>query len=458
MCPLNAHIAIVVSPDGYEAHALDDGSHLPVALNEIGEILSRAGVVYGVIDEALQKIAGGEMNGQPLLVARGAHPAAGEDGWVEYFFDKEHARPVEEKSGKVDLREMNFVHNAVKGDRLALRHPPVPGTPGMTVKGKPVPPPEGKKPVLRSGAYTAFAPENPDLLLANGDGNVVLRLDGTIEVQPLLVLSGNVDFSTGNIDFVGSLRVLGDIKSEFAVKVRQDLEVLGNIEDAQVDVGGNVKVAKGFLGTGKGNLKAGGNIVLQHLLNQTVVGAKDVVIEKESVNGTIRAGERILSPRGTFAGGFLEADVEVDVENLGAGEHSQTRVRVGRKGRILERLAQIEKESQLMDKQISDVKEAVFKLIRLRLDVTPFPPEKEQLLTKLQDAQKSLPVHHEKLQEEKKGLQEDLKVGNTARIVVRGTVFEDVVIDINGIKKVVEASLKDVAFVERAGTIEVRSL
>jgi hypothetical protein len=41
--------------------------------------------------------------------------------------------------------------------------------------------------------------------------------------------------------------------------------------------------------------------------------------------------------------------------------------------------------------------------------------------------------------------------------VVHGTVLENVLIEINGVKKVVETALQDIIFVERAGTIEVRS-
>lgn len=454
---VNQHLTIKVSHDGYDAQAYDDGSHSPIDADELKQMLIKSGVVYGVLETSLKAIVAGQLNGQPIRVAQGTPPVNGEDGVVEYFFDHEKAKPAEGKSGKVNLHEMHFVHNVRQGERLALVHPPKPGVPGVTVTGRTVPGKEGKKVVVHAGPHTTFSPEDPLTLIASTDGNVVLKLDGTIEVLPLLAIGGNVDFATGNIDFVGSVRVAGDIKSDFSVKTQKDLEVVGNIEDAQVEVGGELRIRKGFIGVGKGLLKAKGNVTVQHVLNQSIISEKDIVIERESVNGNLRAGGRIVSMSGTIAGGRLEADEEIEVMNLGSGEHSQARLRVGRKGRILERLAQLEKELQQAEKQVSDVKDGVYRLIRMKLDSGCLAPEKEQMLTKLQEVQKLLPVRLQSLQQEKVQLTEDLKQDCKARVVVHGTVLENVLIEINGVKKVVETALQDIIFVERAGTIEVRS-
>jgi hypothetical protein len=453
------HITIKISQDGYEANLYDDGSRsdASVTLDDLRTMLQQAGVVHGALQDSLQGIVDRRTNGQPVVVARGSRPIDGKDGWVEYYFDHEKARPAEEKSGKVDLREMHYIHNVRRNEQLALVHPPVAGVSGTTVTGRIVLAREGKNALIRTGPYTQFKPENPCIVVANSDGNVILRSDGTIEVQPALTIRGNVDFSTGNIDFVGSLKVAGDIKSDFTVKVEKDLEVWGNIEDAHVQVGGDVKVRQGFLGIGKGVLTAKGNISVQHILNQTITGEKDVVIEKESVNGNIRAGRKIISVGGTIAGGQLEADMEVEVKNLGSGEHSQARLRVGRKGRILERLGQLEKEIQQAERQLTDVKDGVFRLIRAKLDTGNLPEEKEQMLVKLQEVQKALPLRLQLLQKEKTQLTEDLKKDCVARVVVHGTVLENVLIEVNGARTVVENALQDVIFVERGGTVEVRS-
>jgi uncharacterized protein len=454
---LREHISVKVATDGFEAFVLDDGTHATVTEEGLRELLAAAGVVHGILDDSLKAVVQGEINGQPVVVARGTRPVNGKDGWVEYFFDHQRAKPVEDEAGKVDLHEMHFIHNVMEGKTLAVIHAAEPGTPGTLVTGQVVPAKPGLKPQVHPGSQTRFVPDEPASIVAVCSGNVLLRSDGTIEVQPLVVINGNVDFSTGNIDFVGSLKVFGDIKSDFTVKVQKDLEVLGNVEDAVVEAGGSVHVHKGFIGSGKGTIKAGGSITVQHVLNQSVVSDKDIIIEKETVNGNLKAGGRVAVPRGTIAGGTVEANEEIEVNDLGTGEHSHGRIRVGRKGLIIERLAQIDKELQVAGKQLADVKEGVYRLIRMKIDTGALAPDREQMLQKLQDIQKRLPDRVAELETEKGKLTEDLKQDWKARIVVHGALFENVLVDINGVRMVADSAVKDVIIVERGGTIEMRT-
>jgi uncharacterized protein len=454
---LHDHISVKVAADGFEAFVLDDGTHTTVTEEELKELLATSGIVFGVLEDSLKAVARGEINGQPVVVACGVRPVNGADGWVEYCFDHQRAKPMEDAGGKVDLHEMNYIHNVTEGVTLAKIHQAGAGTPGTTVTGQSVSAKPGQKPHIHPGPHTRYVPDELPLIVAEASGNVILRADGTIEVQPLVLINGNVDFATGNIDFVGSLRVMGDIKSDFSVKAQKDIEVLGNVEDAVIEAGGSVRVHKGFIGSGKGSIKAAGTITVQHILNQSVTAEKDIVIEKESVNGNLRAGGRIAVPHGTIAGGTVEATEEIEVNDLGTGEHSHGRLRVGRKGWIIERLAQVEKELLVSGKQLADVKEGVYRLIRMKLDTGALSPDREQMLQKLQEVQKRLPDRVKELEDEKAKLTEDMKQDWKARVVVHGTLFENVLIDINGVRMVADSAVRDVIVVERGGVIEMRT-
>jgi hypothetical protein len=456
MMKTREQLRVRLSPDQYQAFLVcDDPATVDWAI--VVKFLNGSGVVYGVRKDAAEQLAGANGGGHEILVAEGTHPIAGKDGWVEYFFDTKTTGTLEEKSGKVDLRELHMIHNVLRGQALIRIHPPEPGTAGTTVTGKIVAPPVGRKASARPGPNTAFAENDPNVINATADGNVVLRRDGSVEVQPLLTINGNVDFSTGNIDFVGSVIVTGDVKSDFSVKVKKDLEVAGNVEDALIEAEGDVTIRKGFLGYGKGKVTAGGSVKVQHLVNQTIFSDKDVTIEKESVAGMVTAGGRIVAPQASIVGGMLDAASEVDVNNLGTGEHSQARVKAGRRGRIMDRLAQIDKDAALIEKQTVEVKEAAYRLVRTKLDGGTLNSEKEQLLAKLQDVQKILPQRIATLEEEKRKLHVELQKVHDARIVIRGTVFENVLVEINGVRRMVDSALEDVVFVERGGKIEIRS-
>lgn len=457
---IREHVRVRIAADGARAHLIIDptGDHVLPTREDLVDVLKDAGVVYGILPEGLDRALASGPSGEPILIAEGAAPVHGKDGRVELLVGSIDTLPDDEHSLRVNLRERHLIHNVMKGDRLAIVHPPEPGLPGYTVSGAVIPPREGQPRDVTLEPNTALSPDDRNVIIASEDGHAFLRENGGIQVTPVITVPGDVDYAVGNIDFVGSLIVMGDIKSDFIVKVKKLLEVHGNIEDAQIEVGGNVIVKKGFVGRGKGQILSGGCVAVQHVLNQTVNAAGDVLIEKESVNGNIRSGGKIISPHAMIAGGSLDAEKEIEVHTLGSADGSTAKVRSGRRGRILERLAGIEKEMKQKEKQLGEVKEAVFRLIRMKLDVGNLGPDKELMLSKLQEVQKVLPQQIEALHQEKLRLTGDLHKTSEARVIVRGTIHENVHLEINGVHKIVENALCGVIFYELSGIVEARAL
>ncbi len=457
---LREHVQVRVSADGVRAH-LSVGSPedwgAPTR-EELVDVLKEAGVVFGIRMEALDQAIRNCPSEHAVLVAEGLAPIDGKDGWLEILVSSIDTIADDPAAAKVNLRERHFVHNVLKGDRLAVVHPPEPGQPGRSVSGAVVPPHDGKPVAASLEPNTGFDPGDGRVIVALEDGHAFMREGGGIRVVPTITVNGDVDYAVGNIDFVGSLSVEGDIKSDLIVKVRKILDVVGNVEDAQIEVGGNVIVRKGFVGRGKGVITSGGSITIHHVLNQTLNAVADIIVEKESVNGNLCAGGKIFSPQAIFAGGQLDAQQDIEVQTLGSADGSTARVRTGRRGRILDRLAVVEKEMKQAEKQVGEVKEAVFRLIRMKLDVPNLGPEKEAMLAKLQEAQKMLPRQLETLQQEKVRLSEELHKTSEARVIVRGTVHENVLLEINGVRKHIESALRGVIFYEHAGVVEARAL
>ncbi len=452
-------IAVDVSPDEMEAFVTVEPSAAPGQpdRDEVTALLKDAGVTHGVTGASLDRVCAPRSVVERVLVAVGVRPIDGRPGWAEFLVGARDPDPGNGENGKVDFHDLQLIHNALKDQKIAIAHPPQPGTPGVTVRGKEIRPKDGVRAVLRPGPNTAWAGQPQTELLATVDGHVAIRPDGSVEVKPSMTITGNVDFSTGNIDFVGSLIVRGDVIGNFTVKVKKDLEIFGNVEDAVIEVGGDVTIKKGFLGHGTGKIVAGGNVKLSHILNETVESAKDVLLEKEAVNGTIRAGGKIIAPRAVIAGGRLEAVHEIEVNTLGSADGSGAKVQVGRRGRILERLNVLEKELKSAEKQVGEVKDTIYRLVKMQIDGVVLGPERELTLTKLQAAQKCLPPKIASLQEEKAQLHLELQKNSDARIVVHGIVHDNVMIEVNGVRKLIDIEIQDVIFTERAGAIEIRS-
>ena len=110
---------------------------------------------------------------------------------------------------------------------------------------------------------------------------------------------------------------------------------------------------------------------------------------------------KIHAPRALIAGGKIDAVQEIEVGDIGTMDISSAKIRVGRHGKLLEHLTQVDKDIKQVERQMVEVKEAVYKLVKFKLDTGSLAPDKEQLLTKLQEAQKLLPKRAESLKAEK---------------------------------------------------------
>ena len=452
---LHERFKVSISDDGTRAFATNEELAEDASITEESLIhfLEEKGIVFGVIEGLKIALTEAAVHGTPVLVAKGIEPVSGKDGWVEYLVDLKTLEPMEEKGGRVDLHNLHRIHNVKKGGRLAVIHLPEVGISGMSVKGLLIAAKTGKKAKIFRGTFVAPDPGNASILVASEDGNLIMKSDGTIEVQPVLTIRGDIDFSTGDIDFIGSLIVTGDIKSDFSVKVQKNLEVRGNVGDATIIAGGNVQIKNGFLGRGKGSIVAGGNVTVQHVLNQSITSDKKIVIEREAVCAKIKAGDAVASPKARFVGCVLRGGNEVDVFNLGNGDDTQAIVHVGRRAELTGKYNAIVKGLEQFNKQSTEIRDYVYKLVRMQLDA-PLTEEQSNLFTKLKSLQAELPATAKNLQKEKDEIETALQAAGLARVIVRGTVYVNVLLDINGVKKLVQSALKEAMFTEKSGKIE----
>ena len=456
--PLLEHMKISISDDGTRAFVTNDDLREDASVTEesLSQILEEKGIVFGVKGGLMIALATAAAHRTPVLVAEGFAPVTGKEGWVESLVDVKRLEPMEEKGGKVDLHNLHRIHNVKKGEKLAIIHPPEEGIPGMSVKGAPIAAKPGKKAKFFRGTFVSPDPDNADMLVASEDGNLIIKADGTIEVQPVLTIRGDVDFSTGDIDFIGSLVVTGDVKSDFSLKVQKNLEIRGNAEDATIVAGGDVLIKKGFFGRGKGSVSAGGNITIQHVLNQSITSDKKITIEREAVCARISANDAIQSPKAKFVGCVLRGGNEVEVLNLGNGDRTQAIVHVGRRAELLEKYNVLVNGMEQFNKQSTEVRDYVYKLVRMQLD-GPLTEEQNNLFEKLKVLQTKLPETAKNLQKEKAEVEAALQAANSARVIVRWTIYLNVLLDINGVKKLIQNALKEAMFIERNGKIEEQS-
>ncbi len=310
------------------------------------------GVKDAVIDALCKDLVKNRYPGGPVLIAEGVPAVHGENGKVKFLFNTlSSLKPKVNKDGSADFKNIDLVNSVTKGQKLAELEPPTNGTPGKTILGSELPCLNGEKAKLPIGQNTVLSQEDASVLCAGTDGNV--RYNGsTVDISEGFVIKGNVDFSTGNIKYPKSVEVAGDIKSGFRIECGGDLQVAGTIEDADIQVNGNVLCKLGFVGQGKGLINAKGDVNIGFLKNQTVKSRQNIAIAKEALNCTLFARKAIEihgNPL-SLAGGKVLARDSVTAHTIGNMSGIKTIVEVGTDFTLIEEL-------EKTDVQIAELEE-----------------------------------------------------------------------------------------------------
>jgi uncharacterized protein len=344
-------VEIAVSPDKMKAELAvlppGPGGKAPTR-DDIRSLLASQNILFGLDSEALDKLYAdlgrGNFPAQPTVIARGLPPKQGENGSVKFLFNTESSlKPKLNKDGTVDYKNVDMVTSVAKDQKLAELVPPTKGTPGKNIFGAELPCVNGTAAKLPMGQNTAASPTDPSVLIATTDGNV--KFNGmNVEISEGFVVKGNVDFSTGNINYLKSVVVEGDIKSGFKVVCGGDLQVSGTIEDADVQVNGNILCKMGFVGQGKGVISAKGDINIGFTKNQTAKSRQSIVIAKEALNSTLLARKAVEAHGNplSLAGGRVMARDSVTAFTIGNMSGIKTLVEVGTDFTLIEELEKTE--------------------------------------------------------------------------------------------------------------------
>jgi len=278
-----------------------------VSVEDIARELQRAGVVHGLVAEGVRLALA--RRGTKVVVARGTPPVTGAAGRIECesLDTRESATftPLEDDHGTVDSHGGHLMLTVGPGQVLARIIDPEPGTPGKKVTGEAIAAIRGKDAAPVLGPGTRLSDDRKQVLATRGGLPSVQ--DGRFAVLVRCEVK-NVDFTTGDVHFAGSVIVAGDVKPGFAVVATEDIEVRGGVEHATLRAGGKITVVGGithatvleaigdvavrFVDSGC-RITSGGTLsVRENALRSTLV-ARRVVVGHQLVAGRTTASELI---------------------------------------------------------------------------------------------------------------------------------------------------------------------
>lgn len=301
-----------------------------MTLDELKGYLAESGVKEGFDDEAINLFAVRAAAGRDMgavLLASGTPPAAGADGHISYCIQPSTTvQEALDEDSTIDMHHVQTFLNVLPGDKIARLIPPEPGTPGRDIAGQLIPPQPGKALNLKTGK-NVHCEEDGSLFVADAAGRVCL-VGGEISVEEEYVVSGNVDFRVGSIEFNGFVEVRGDILDDFDVTATKGMRISGNIGVCRIKSDGDIAFC-GMDGQGKGAIRCGGSINASFIHDSVVECAGDVIAEVEIHNSVIRTLGRVIVNKGAISGGSCTALGGIEARKIGSPASIHTRLTAG---------------------------------------------------------------------------------------------------------------------------------
>lgn len=380
-------INITVSSDKMEAY-LTVNSVFPdetITLESLIEEIRNAKIVHGIDYDALRSFCQNPTIGVQLLFAHGDKPKDGEDGRVVFEFKETSSAQTILSGNKVDFREFPVQKRIIvkKGQKIASIFPPTEGIPGRNVYGEPVPAKKGNEAKIVLGKNVSLS-EDGRHIISTTDG--ILKVDpekNIIEVSEYLEIEGDVDYSTGNIDFPGSVFVKGDVKPGFVIRAKGDIEINGVVEASSIiSLEGNVKIS-GAKGKDKGLIKAKKDVYLKYA-ESTIIECENLFFEHELLNCTVRVTNSIVGKgrNSSIIGGEYIASNLIEADEIGSDIGVKTYLEVGVNPYVREEIKLLKAQIEIDKSSIQKLLNILKQYKELKDKKVQIPPEREEQFSK----------------------------------------------------------------------------
>ena len=415
------------------------------------------GVVEGFKEEVIDAFVDDPLYKEPVLVAEGVGPQNGADAKVVLNFESDSSKvQLKETDGKVDFKELNLVQNVVEGQVLAKKIPPERGKPGRTVTGKLLSATDGADSAIQIGKNVRLA-EDQMTAYAEINGQVTL-LAGKINVEPVYVINGNVNLKTGNVLFLGTVLVKGNVDDGFSVKAAGNIEVMGNVGKSNLDAEGDVIVHQGIAGKTAGSIRSGKNIWSKFIENAVVEAGGVVAVSDGIINSEVSSHKKVIcrGKRASIVGGRIRASEEIDAKTLGSVAGMETILEVGYDPVSKKRMDELQERKEVLSKELEEIDRNLATLESLKRQKGKLTQEKVRHLLEEQKRKQEILKEVKKLDSEIEEIQQYLgELKTHGRVSASGTVYAGVKVHIKEASLEVRSEFKAVTFVSEANTVKV---
>lgn len=356
--PVNAQIRIRASKEKLKAWLFvfppSNGGE-DVTKSAIKEMLAQEGILYGIQDDMIRKLCEERLYFKVIEVAIGMAAVDGKDGEVIDCFPRETKLEIkEDENGIVDYKSMNLIRNVSRGDTICTIIQPTEAINGTDITGKKLLGKQGNPPYIQKSTGIELS-EDGAALIASLDGQLTVK-DDKFVVEKLLQIDGDVDSSTGNIDFNGDVTVQGDVREGFLLKAKGNIIVKGMVEDTVIISGGSIIIEKGMNGNGKGSLDAQGDVKCKFIENCVVNAGGSVYAGSIICSNVCCNGELVVTTgKGVIIGGSCTVHKLLEARVIGSKSNRSTTIVIGNTPIMINKKLELETQLKNLQAEIESI-------------------------------------------------------------------------------------------------------
>jgi len=301
---------------------------------DIFTLISEAGVFVGIDTELVKNVnamlLSGKKTEKKYVVATGKRAVSGQNGELIL----RSVKPADVILSSDDISNVDYrtykqkqLALAEKDAPVAMIIPPTKGRDGMTVTGEPIDALDGQEVQLELGKNVFI---NGRKLISSIDGLIEYSKEDDkikFDISDVYLINGDVDFSTGNIDFPGSVIVKGSIKAGFEVRAKN--EVIATTIRGKVISGGGVTARQGIIGGHEyAEIIAEGAVYAKFVHKAKILSGECVVIKKSIMGSEVYSEDTITveSAPGSIIGGKVYAVKGISAKILGSESYVKTEI------------------------------------------------------------------------------------------------------------------------------------
>lgn len=426
--PLNQLVNIEIADDKLSARLrfVQDDADFQCTVGDLEELLKQSGVKFGIQFNVLSAIStdARKYAYNQVTVAVGVPATEGAAGIIKMMFEMHgDKKPTVSEDGVVDYKEVINLNNVRKGQLIAERIPAQEGTDGRAVTGEIISGKKGKEARLKVGKNVVIDQEQLRMYAAM-DGLISKTDKDKINVFPVYEVNGDVDYNVGNIDFVGTVVIRGNILTGFRVKASGDIRVIGGVEGAELIADGSIDISAGILGFNKGLVKAKMNVKSSFIQDANVEAGNEVIVTQSIMHSTVRAGKNIvcLGSKGLIVGGIVQAGEQVRARVIGNSTSTTTVIEVGVLPELRNELVELRaKIKEFMES--ADKTNKALQLLDQLAQSGQLNPEKVLMRNRLSNSKKQSNEEINEIKDRILEIEKSLEDTSTSKVEIAGTIF-----------------------------------